>query len=169
MLRKTFFVKPRLQIKYLLLTLGTVLITAICVYFAMDQGVSQLESSSKITMNEIVSMRSTLRVSFLWILSILLLVLGIESIFIFHRLLGPAYALEKIMRLVGKGDLKVIPRLRKDDDLKDLAEVFDEMISNLRRKVEADRAVATEVAQKISDPQLKERLYRIGTGFRLED
>jgi methyl-accepting chemotaxis protein len=64
-------------------------------------------------------------------------------IYLTHKIAGPLYRFEKSMEAVGRGDLTHVVKTRKGDELKDLEISFNDMIKNLRRKVEAGEKLLT--------------------------
>jgi methyl-accepting chemotaxis protein len=64
-----------------------------------------------------------------------LIATSIISIFFTHRIAGPVYRLRQIMRDVGDGNLSQFAQFRKEDELRELAAGFDEMIVGLNRRV----------------------------------
>ncbi len=65
-------------------------------------------------------------------LPLLLVFITFLSIFISHEISGPVYHLEKSLRKVKDGDFNEHIKLRKGDELKDLAIAFNEMTGALR-------------------------------------
>ena len=65
---------------------------------------------------------------------LLTIALAITGILVTHRLVGPAYRLKMLLRDVRDGHLKVQGRLRKHDELQDVFEAFQEMITSLRNE-----------------------------------
>jgi methyl-accepting chemotaxis protein len=66
-----------------------------------------------------------------WISGIILF-FGAISIFISHRIAGPLYRIKRSLSKVTQGDLSVVVKLRKWDDLKDLAEHVNILVDELR-------------------------------------
>jgi methyl-accepting chemotaxis protein len=66
-----------------------------------------------------------------WIGGVILL-LGALSIFITHKIAGPLYRLKKSLAEVAEGNLDVTVKLRKWDDLQDLADHVNQLIGELR-------------------------------------
>ena len=61
-----------------------------------------------------------------------ILLFGAISIFISHKVAGPLYRLKKTLAEVTAGNLNVVVKLRKWDDLKDLADHLNILIDELR-------------------------------------
>jgi methyl-accepting chemotaxis protein len=54
------------------------------------------------------------------------------SIFVTHKIAGPLYRLKKSVSLIAQGNLDVKVKLRKRDDLKDLAEHVNMLVDSFR-------------------------------------
>lgn len=68
-------------------------------------------------------------------LIIFILAVAFASIFISHKIAGPIYRFEKQAKAIGEGDLTLKFKLRKGDELKELADTLDKMVGALRDKV----------------------------------
>ncbi len=55
-------------------------------------------------------------------------------IFVSHRTAGPLYHLCRAMEKVGKGDLSVKIKFRRNDEIQEVAEVFNDMVAALRKR-----------------------------------
>jgi len=66
-----------------------------------------------------------------WVAGIILF-FGIVSIFISHKIAGPLYRLKKSLAEITAGNLNIKIKLRKNDDLKDLAEHINLLVEELR-------------------------------------
>jgi methyl-accepting chemotaxis protein len=95
------------------------------------------------------------------------LLFGMLSIFISHKIAGPLYRLKKSISLATQGDLSVVVKLRKWDDLKDLAEYVNILIEELRTFVTTAKndydllsEYIQELEQKIENKVLPEESGR---------
>ena len=70
----------------------------------------------------------------------IILLFGAFSIFITHKIAGPLYRLKKTISEITKGNLDVKVRLRKKDDLKDLAEHVNMLADELKTFVNTVKA-----------------------------
>jgi methyl-accepting chemotaxis protein len=70
----------------------------------------------------------------------IILLFGALSIFITHKIAGPLYRLKKTISEITKGNLDVKVRLRKRDDLKDLAEHVNMLADELKTFVNTVKA-----------------------------
>ncbi len=56
------------------------------------------------------------------------------TLYISHRIAGPLYKVEQLLRRVGEGDLTAQCRFRQHDELEGLGEGFNAMVAGLREK-----------------------------------
>ncbi|MEW6557114.1 MAG: hypothetical protein AB1349_07150 [Elusimicrobiota bacterium] len=117
---------------------------------------------------EIRAVQSAIMSPFWWIVLILLLVIGIQSLIRFHRLVGPIYALERIIEQIKQGCIGGHIYLRRHDELKDLAKGIEDMSNTLKCYIEKDRKIIdsitaqlTEMTDLTNQPELKNRLLKI--------
>ncbi|MCK5219109.1 HAMP domain-containing protein [bacterium] len=57
------------------------------------------------------------------------------ALWLSHRIAGPVYRLKQSMQQAGSGDLSVLIKFREKDELQDLKNEFNNMISNIRDRV----------------------------------
>lgn len=149
MLRKTFFVKPRLQFKVLILTLLLTVISSGVVYLTLSHAIFNSEYLLELSRFEIETFEKSFRFSFIWIVFILMLAFGLESIFWFHRLVGPIFVVERIIKAFASGDLTQDIRLRKSDELKDLINEILALRDSLKSNVLSDREICADADRRL--------------------
>jgi len=146
--RRRYLIDKRLQTKFILLTMFVLLLYTLL--FALILFVPyMLKLSSAVPLGEqtraaraILTLHTTV-----WpALGIVVVVMGLLSIFISHKIAGPVYRLEKILAQTLDGDLNVTVRLRKNDELQGLAEGLEKLIADQRQlvdilQVEHDRSM----------------------------
>jgi methyl-accepting chemotaxis protein len=64
--------------------------------------------------------------------------LGLTGIIITHKMVGPAYKMRLLLARVAQGHLRVDGHLRKGDELKDVFNAFNDMVTQLRARREED-------------------------------
>jgi nitrogen fixation/metabolism regulation signal transduction histidine kinase len=74
----------------------------------------------------------------LWAAALMMLVLPVASVFLSHRIAGPAYRLRKAARDVAAGNYAFRIHLRTHDYLKPTAEAFNAMLTQLETQAAAD-------------------------------
>jgi len=132
--RKNYFIEKRFQAKYMMLT-----VLILLVYSLFFVAVIFAPSILKLYLDYPVSVKVDAAQTLLlldakiwpWIGAVIAL-FGIISIFISHMVAGPLFHLKKSLSKVTEGDLNEVIRLRKWDDLKDVAEHVNELTGELR-------------------------------------
>ena len=71
-------------------------------------------------------------------------------LYISHRIFGPLYRLEKDITEIGKGDLTVEVHLRQKDEFKDLGEMVNGMVKNMRNPISSSQAKIKELEEEIA-------------------
>lgn len=136
------FLRRRLLIsafQYRLLVVNFLYYCAIVLTFAVVlflPPILQLRSATSPEESEHVAVAFLFLHSRLW--PALLLVLGLlafHSVVTSHRVAGPLYRFQCVWKAVAEGDLSVRARLRKSDYLKKEAEVMNEMIEALAKRI----------------------------------
>jgi methyl-accepting chemotaxis protein len=80
-------------------------------------------------------------------------VVGVHSLFLFHRLFGPMYRFKKTLEDVAGGDISYNIKLRKRDFLKKEELVINTMISSLRDVFQSLRENSRNLAGSIDEMQ----------------
>ncbi len=138
-MRKQFIVKPRIQLKYLFITVLAIVATGLAVYFALWSSLVNSAGLEQFTAGEWKALERAYQTSFLWVIAILMIGFALESIVIFHRVIGPVFKFENIFRTLAKGDLSVVFKLRKHDELHEMEEEVQGLISSYKNAVADDR------------------------------
>jgi|GEM_PF-1859027 methyl-accepting chemotaxis protein len=111
---------------------------------------------------------------YIWIsVPVVMVLIGIYSMILSHRIAGPLYRLEKTLLSIGEGDLSQRIRLRKHDELKDfgsrLNQTLDRLEGYLREalqaldeveRVEADLSSRSHPASAAA-PDMEAQLLRL--------
>jgi methyl-accepting chemotaxis protein len=132
--RKNYFIEKKFQAKYILLTvlmLLTYTFIFVVILFApymltlyFDYPIAEKADAARV----ILLLHGTI---WPWLGGIILF-FGVVSIFISHKVAGPLFRIKKALSQVTDGDLSVVIKLRKWDDLKDLADHINKLIEELR-------------------------------------
>ena len=137
-MRIRFITKNPLQTKYLVLILISILlplfIVAGCLYYLLFQIMAeQLAIPEAIAYNLFPVVE---RINFLLLLGVppMVILLFIWGVVLSHRLIGPLERLENDLRKISDGDYSTRLRIRKDDDLRPIADVINKIIDKLERK-----------------------------------
>ncbi|RLD18104.1 MAG: hypothetical protein DRI36_02285 [Caldiserica bacterium] len=148
-MRRRFLVKPELQLKYVIFTALLILITGVLTYFIMTHKLMTSPFTENLSLGEVTALKDEITKSFLWILFIILVGFTIQSIFLFHRLVGPIYALERVIEVMKQGKLGGRIKLRRHDQLKELASLIEEMGNRFASWIDEDRRKIGEIKKRI--------------------
>ncbi len=103
-------------------------------------------------------------------LSFLSILIAVASIFVSHKIAGPAYRLEQNIRLMTKGDLTICSRLRKNDEFQSLADSVESLTQKLNDEVRNNRKLLEKLSfsSSLDDIQrLVEELKQANSKFQL--
>lgn len=155
-MRRQYLIDRRLQVKYIILTI-VLLLTYTILFSAIIFVPHILNLSSNTSLDEQARAAQTLlnlHESVWPALGVVITILGVISIFVTHKIAGPAYNIKKTLANVAAGNLDSSVKLRKKDELKDLAEDINEIINELRMCValiEEGQAVVSVSIDEIND------------------
>lgn len=147
-IRKRFLIKPKLQLKYMFITVGIVAMSAIVVYIVLHAVLRSSSGMENLTQGEWMALNNAMNRSLYWIVGFIAAVLAVESVFFFHRMVGPLYVFEKVLRALKAGDLTQSLHLRKGDEFKDVASEFNEMLEVLSSKISEMKISARNISQR---------------------
>ncbi len=155
--RKKYLVKVGLQLRYMMLVLLAMLAVLVVVgwtvYFTIWK---EITADPNLTMDKLVLIFEKGNAELLKKLAIIVLFVGVLSIFVSHRIAGPVYRFEKSAKVIAEGDLSLRIRLRKGDELQELADAFNQMTESLESMVFNDRRVLKRLEVVLKT--LKEKL-----------
>lgn len=70
------------------------------------------------------------------------------ALFFSHYIAGPLFRFEKVLQEMGKGNLTMNVKLRKNDELQDTADEFNRALAGLRSKIKMERDAVAGVIGK---------------------
>jgi len=138
--RRNYFIEKSFQAKFILkfcmLVAAGGLLTIGTLYFL------SLRSTTVVIVNSEVVVKKTsdflLPILIQTVAVVMLLVSFatiIMTLFISHRIAGPLYRLKKAMQDLGEGNFSTEIKLRRFDQLKDIAEAFNNLARKLRERL----------------------------------
>ncbi len=137
-MRIKYLTKNPLQFKFLVLILISIMtpifLVGGCLYYLIFQIMAeQLAIPESIAQNLIPVLD---KINFLIILSmpVVIFLLFLLGLILTHRLIGPLKRLEDDLTKISEGDYSIRLKLRKDDDLRPIAEVINKIINKLEKK-----------------------------------
>lgn len=148
-MRKKFLVKPSLQIRHLTWTLGLVLFSCLIGYFLFENLAAKTLQNLAIPQENWASVRQISRWGFTLILFILMVAVGIENYFLFHKFVGPLHAIENGLKRVATGDLSTAIQIRGSDELNDLVNAFENMRKEMRLRLSTQEKLSESLAADV--------------------
>ncbi|MFC1553596.1 hypothetical protein ACFL7D_03080 [candidate division KSB1 bacterium] len=150
--KRSYFIQKEFQTKmivqFILLLVVMAFISSVSLYFLAD---SELESSYFAAHSTIESMRSALLPAILItnFISVLIIavVTGYFVLLSSHKIAGPLYKVEKVIKEIAAGNLSIDAKLRKDDQLKNLADSLDNMLKELSGKLQNIKSISSDMSK----------------------
>jgi len=146
--RRTVLVKRRLQLKYAAIVFAAVAFTGLIVgigsYLTMFKFIKENDPSLMPVLSEVIRMDMVKMIIFMGIMFLV-------SMFVSHRFAGPIYRFEQSAQILATGNLTHRVSLRTGDDLMELQDEMNAMISNLQRFVQKDRTLLEHLASKLEE------------------
>lgn len=137
-MRLKFIKTNTLQFKFLIYILLSMLIplflAAGCLYYLIFQIMAeQLAIPESIAYNLIPVLN---RINFILLVSLppVVILLFVWGVILTHRFVGPLERLEDDLKKISKGDYSIRVQIRKDDDLRPVADVINDIVDKLERK-----------------------------------
>ncbi|MEM6960518.1 MAG: hypothetical protein AAF550_02095 [Myxococcota bacterium] len=162
---RNYLLKPRFQLKYTgAVVLVTMVVGSVMGFFAYKESksvsemlvlqYSMLDVTDELEMGTVQDMQEydqRILYGVVGFITILCLLLGIMGILVTHRVVGPAYKIERLINEVIEGKLTVRGHLRRGDELQSLFEAFSNMVVSLRERQQDEVDALTEAIQTVRD------------------
>jgi methyl-accepting chemotaxis protein len=159
--RKIYLIKRSFQLRYVFIVLSFILLTAaisgIATYLALFPYLSEKLANVYPQGRLIVLLRDANAKALLSTLIIIPFAVWF-SVMLSHRVAGPWYRLEMILKYLADGDLSHDIRLRKNDELQSLALSLNTVVQNLREAANDNIKYAVSIDEAIS--QISQELNR---------
>lgn len=154
--RRHFFIDKKLQTKYALLTVILLFVyTGLLVVSIFLPYILPLEMGGTIEeQTKAARMLLSLHKSVWPAIGLSILVMSGLSIFITHQMAGPVYRFRKVLAEISAGNLDLNIKLRKNDDLQDLASDMNAVIGELREFVQtlkSDHEIMSSCIQSLEE------------------
>jgi len=146
--RRIVIIKRALQFKYIAVVLIAMILVAFTVgwdvYYTVGRAIMELEAPGLYPV--------MLKINNLMLgkLAVLLVIVFIIAIFVSHKFAGPIFKFERSCDTVADGDLTYRVHLRSGDELIELQDKFNGMVSEIQKKVSADKDSAKIAGEKLS-------------------
>ena len=138
--RKNYYIKKQFQrnfiLKFCALVVAGSAITGLVIYLMSRSAVCTSFENSRLVIKSTADfiLPAVLLSSAVSVILISLATIVI-TLFASHKIAGPLYRLEKDVQEIASGNLKVVFRLREDDELKALLGSMNDMVNALRGRI----------------------------------
>jgi methyl-accepting chemotaxis protein len=168
--RRQYFVQKEFQSKFILkfcMVLFTGIIISIGLLFLFSQNTltSSFEESRLVIKSTASAILPSVFLSHLIALVLITLLTIVVTLLISHKLAGPLFRFQKELGEIGEGNLTQVIKLRKNDQVKAMADSLDQMRVNLQKKIldikeEVEQIINSTSGQDIP-PDLSKRLDQL--------
>ncbi len=156
MKRTQFFAKPKIQVKYVLVTVLMVFMAALISVLVMDYRIMHSTFAENLSPGEVKALIHEAQMSVFYISSIFLVMVFIRSTLFFHHLIGPMVVIERTLEVMKEGYFGGKIRLRKYDELKDLAKSIEDLGGIILKESAAAKTKIDDISGKLDE--MKDRL-----------
>jgi methyl-accepting chemotaxis protein len=154
--RRNYLIKKKFQFNFLarfvvLLVAGAAAVAGLFMYVSSNTITTGYSDSTL----KVASTPSFFLVSFLLITVIVTAVMGMAGMVVFillsHRIAGPLYRFEKVLKGISEGDLTTRVDLRKTDQLTELKEALNALLDSLDRRMSRAKDTLSEMQDLLSE------------------
>ena len=178
--RKHYFVKKDFQLRFILkfcliVLIGAIISTSLLFLFSQGTLTSSFQQSRLAIKNTAFAILPAVIYTNLITLGLVALATIAVTLFVSHKIAGPMFRFEKELKAIGEGDLTKDIRLRKMDQITDMAATLNKMVSSLHEKVldiqtGVEHLIESASKQKAPEGLVEElnHLYqKIGSSFKI--
>ena len=178
--RKYYFIKRDFQLKFiikfcLVVLIGVAIATGLLLLFSQDTLTSSFNQSRLEIKSTALAIFPTVLYTNLITLGLITLATIAVMLFISHKLAGPLFRFEKEIEVIGEGDLTRAIKLRKEDQIIEMADSLNRMSTQLREKLLGIQADLTHIIESASKrnrsdkliDDLKDLHHKIETSFKI--
>lgn len=170
--RRQYLVKPKLQLKYLSILAFIVVLCAIMIYYVFLDSLLTSPGMDQLSAGSVKNFVRSYTSGFFWVTLIFTIIVLIESVFYFHRLIGPVFFFEKVMEKLAEGKFYVNVHHRKKDETIELATNINRTIKSIRNAVSEDRKKIEIIKTAIDNGEkdkAKQLLCELTQWFKIQE
>lgn len=150
--RRQYLISRKFQLKYVFLIVAFMFLIAwlagYTVYYTaftlMGEKLANVYPQGRLTV-----IFKTVNMALLMRILLLVPVVALISIFLSHRIAGPVFRIERYLGKVAKGDFSSIIRLRKRDELKNLAAAINKMTVGLGAIAQENQEIGAKLSSTL--------------------
>jgi len=166
--RRKYIIAPKFQFKYLAIVIALIFVVMLVTIYFVNLTLRTTPILENLSEMEVVAITSLMFKTILYICCIFVIIVAVLGIFVLHRIAGPLYVFDKMFTLVSQGDLTVKLRLRKGDELQELANSFQKMVDSLNLFIKTDKGKIDRIKKEVellyslqSNQEVQQKLDKI--------
>lgn len=154
--RRIYFIEKEFQAKFILkfcalVVIGGLLTTGMLYLLAMQSTTVSIVNSRVVVKTTADFILPILIQTVIIVMIIVSLATVVVTLFASHKIAGPLYRFKKVMKTLGEGDFSEDFRIRLHDQLQDLAEAFNNMITKIRSEIKTLRGDLLSLKEKLDN------------------
>lgn len=154
--RSTYLIKKDFQVKFILkfcvLVVGAGLLTMEILYLLSAHSTTVSIVNSRVMVRTTADFLLPLLIQTVLIVTVIMGLATIAlTLFFSHKIAGPLYRFKKVMETLVKGDFSSDFQIRHLDQLQDLADDFNKMISSVRQHLNLLKENVVSLKDKLND------------------
>jgi len=178
--RRHYFIKKEFQFKFILkffilILCGVLISSGLLFLFTRGTLTSSFQHSRLVVTNTTSAILPAVIYTNLITLGLITLASIAVILFISHKIAGPLFRFEKELKKIGEGDLTKSIKLRKNDQITDMADSLNQMVASLHEKIlfiqtEVENILESASKQDVTRDfieELKRLQQKIGDKFKM--
>jgi methyl-accepting chemotaxis protein len=133
--RRTIFIKKKLQLRYMLLIILSVLCGLAIMTLELTATFNELLDKYPVLVQPIYDQILPIISSFCYKIAIYVLFVILVSAILSHKMAGPVYRFEQTCKAIAKGDFSQRVRLREGDQFTELQDEFNRMMDRVEAEI----------------------------------
>lgn len=139
--RSRYIVKLGLQMRYMGVVLLALLLVSMVVGWTVWFTIWKQICDPALTNEQLIDIFVAGNQILLWKMLVAIVFICFVSVFVSHKIAGPVFRFEESAKTIANGDFSLRIRLRKGDELHDLADAFNRMTESLESIVKENNAI----------------------------
>ena len=133
--RRTIFIKKKLQLRYMLLILLSVLAGLLIMAYELIFTLHDIFDNYPVLLQPLYDHFPTIAYGFVYKILIYIVFVVLISAILSHKMAGPVYRFEQTCKAIAKGDFSQRVHLRKGDQLMELQDEFNKMMDRVEAEI----------------------------------
>ena len=138
--RRTIFIKKKLQVRYMLLIVLSVLCGLAIMTLELTATLNDLFDKYPVLVQPIYDQFIPIVSSFFYKIVIYVLFVVLISAILSHKMAGPVYRFEQTCKAIAKGDFSQRVHLREGDQFTELQDEFNKMMDRVEAEINKNSA-----------------------------